>query len=527
VTATILLEMRQMTAAMAPQSISTQQPAISTPSRETTMNPQSLPSRVNFDTEMEDTSQITNALSGTQDQDISTTMEEDGVLSPPRISKRGLKTAPAESSSTEETQESTKASTEMVQARPFGHVYDKPKEQDQVPQEQVNSQASTKMPLFSGAAPNAEALAKFIPQETRNEASQESAAEQGLLANEDQVQEDPLANELLPLYPSSAPNAEALAKFPTQNQVHSKPTSTQLSIGQLSEEPHGQGPSHASGDLLLFSGAAPNAEALANFSRQEQGVEKPKALEQETDQHTNESQEQEATSITKKQPNFKDEHTRAEALEKFERGREQDDHSYKAEQTNDKSKPESEARDIEPGSNEQSTVYDNDDPDSREMQVWNAEHQARSPTHQEDRQLESIWEKAADSVDRSDRTNTTSTDERTDSTCTTEIVGESHDIGREKRQRPLANLKWENEIRRVVKVNSVAIVQQETEPRQGIESPDRKKRAAPSPNRGEPKDDDESSMSSAAAEELANAVLNQIQEAPSEAIAPAGPRENA
>jgi hypothetical protein len=66
-----------------------------------------------------------------------------------------------------------------------------------------------------------------------------------------------------------------------------------------------------------------------------------------------------------------------------------------------------------------------------------------------------------------------------------------------------------------------------SEPRLTIESPDRKKRAAPSPKRGKAKEDDESSMSSAVVEKLANAVLNQIQEAPAEAIAPTGPRKDA
>jgi hypothetical protein len=71
-----------------------------------------------------------------------------------------------------------------------------------------------------------------------------------------------------------------------------------------------------------------------------------------------------------------------------------------------------------------------------------------------------------------------------------------------------------------------AIVQKASAPKEGIESPDRKKRAAPSPSRPSNAEDDEASMTLSTAGELANAVFNQIQEVPSEAIAPAGPRKD-
>jgi hypothetical protein len=103
---------------------------------------------------------------------------------------------------------------------------------------------------------------------------------------------------------------------------------------------------------------------------------------------------------------------------------------------------------------------------------------------------------------------------------------EGQESGREKRQRPSAKSPWTHEIKKAIASNSLAIVQVNTEPRQGIESPDRKRRAAPSPKRGGTIEEDESSISSATVDELANAVLNQIQEAPKEANAPAGPRGN-
>jgi hypothetical protein len=102
--------MRQMMTAIAPLSINTQQQATTTPQRATA--PQSLPSRI-FEMEMEDTSQLTNALSGPQAQDATLKSEEDGVFSPPRISKKRQKSAPVESRSTEETQESTNESMEI------------------------------------------------------------------------------------------------------------------------------------------------------------------------------------------------------------------------------------------------------------------------------------------------------------------------------------------------------------------------------------------------------------------------------
>jgi hypothetical protein len=73
----------------------------------------------------------------------------------------------------------------------------------------------------------------------------------------------------------------------------------------------------------------------------------------------------------------------------------------------------------------------------------------------------------------------------------------------------------------------MAIVNKEIKPRESIESPDRKKRAAPSPARAKAEEEDELSMTSSAAGELAIAILHQIQEAPKEAKAPAGPRTDA
>jgi hypothetical protein len=156
------------------------------------------------------------------------------------------------------------------------------------------------------------------------------------------------------------------------------------------------------------------------------------------------------------------------------------------------------------------------------LQAWEDIFSDETSTQPEDKQLESIWSVKIDSVDRSDRAEK----DKKETEDTEGSMGKGNEgIGRDKRQRPHGDSKWREAIKRSAKGNSAAIVQQVTEPRQTIESPDRKKRAAPSPKRGEPKDNDESSMSSAMAEDLAKAVLNQIQEAPAEAIAPTAPRK--
>jgi hypothetical protein len=179
-------------------------------------------------------------------------------------------------------------------------------------------------------------------------------------------------------------------------------------------------------------------------------------------------------------------------------------------------------------------VFDNDDPNTSGTRVHDRKNLEGSTIHTEDRQLKSIWEKAIDSADRCDKRQGTKSlvgDSKTrelvewkSDSATTEEEGQ--ESGREKRQRPSVKSPWIHEIKRATASNSLAIVQVNTEPRQGIESPDRKRRAAPSPKRGGTNEEDDSSMTSTAVYELAYAVLNQTQEAPKGANAPAGPRGN-
>jgi hypothetical protein len=154
-TARILLEMHQMMTTITPSSITMQQQTTATPQRVTA--PQSLPSRI-FEMEMEDTSQLTNALSGPQVLDNTMKTKEDGVFSPPRISKKRQKSAPAESRSTEETQESTNESMEIGA----------PSFQEQ----EADTDLSNDLPVFSNAPAIAEALANCTPQYQEHEAPQ-------------------------------------------------------------------------------------------------------------------------------------------------------------------------------------------------------------------------------------------------------------------------------------------------------------------------------------------------------------------
>jgi hypothetical protein len=91
----------------------------------------------------------------------------------------------------------------------------------------------------------------------------------------------------------------------------------------------------------------------------------------------------------------------------------------------------------------------------------------------------------------------------------------------------LSQAAWAKANRKAAPVYSAEIVKKQTVPRRSAESPERKKRAAPSPERIPTPENDEASMTSSAAGELANEVLTQIQEASSEAKAPSGPRTDA
>jgi hypothetical protein len=264
-TARILLEMHQMMTAIAPSSITTQQHTTATTQRVTA--PQSLPSRI-FEMEMEDTSQLTNALSGPQFQDSTMKSEEDGVFSPPRISKKWPKSAPVESRSTEETQESTNESMEIGNAA-F--------------QEQEATIASRyNLPLFSGTAPYAEALANFAPQDHEQETHQDylKTIEQ---TQEPQEQEATLHSEILPLFSGTASNGGALEIFLQQDKGQEEPQVSYKTIEHPTHELQEQDPA-ASVHLPLFSGTASHAEAMANFSPKDQGQDETQVSSKEIEQ---------------------------------------------------------------------------------------------------------------------------------------------------------------------------------------------------------------------------------------------------
>jgi hypothetical protein len=315
-----------------------------------------------------------------------------------------------------------------------------------------------------------------------------------------------------------------MAKFSPQDQGQDATQASSKEIEQLINE-YQEKDKISNEDLTVVHGKATHAEATAAFLSQQNWIDAPQVSKEETEQATTEPQEQQYTAATEDLPSFTGATPKAEALANFlpqDKGKNVD--SLNSEELLSRSSADTH-KDVL-ANFAQMAHYDDNDSDIQEMQAWGDRFSDESPTHPEDRQLESIWKSKGDSVDRSNRTGTDKGETEGAATIA-DITERSEMTGRDKRQRPHANSMWREAIKRGAKGNSAAIVQQVTEPRQTIESPDRKKRAAPSPKRGEPKEDDESSMSSAVAEELANAVLNQIQEAPAEAIAPTGPRKDA
>jgi hypothetical protein len=306
----------------------------------------------------------------------------------------------------------------------------------------------------------------------------------------------------------------------------------------LQQDPEGEA-------TLLFSGTAPAAEALAKFSDPVQ-----------TSKSVQEKRDGEAGKPRKQQDEDEDQlvwHFQRDDELSTQQDREDKDPSLFPGAANaaealakfsDTPQPNS------PGK----TWYDSDDSDIKEMvnfaNQWGAQDQSEGSVQKEDRRLESIWKSNPHSADRQrepiekgdyDAGETLGNGGRDnevveqDSLTDQETVVapkrvastlERQESSRDKRQREMSQLAWAKEIRKAAGENSAAIIQKVPAPKEGIESPDRKKRAAPSPSRPSNADDDEASMTSSTAGELANAVFNQIQEAPSEAIAPAGPRKD-
>jgi hypothetical protein len=447
-TLNILSEMRQMMAAVAQTSASTQQSlqqrVASTPPRMPTTTQRSLPSRINIEAEMEEASQLTNTLSGVQLQDQMQKSVAEGSFSPPRTEKKRLSSELAASLSTEETQGSTLASESLNGSSDM--------QQDEPPLDGL--------------------ITQLEHDEHRIGASIHQERQVAPLASD----RAPVVGDLTHLsqQEKEAGKAEIGARDPSIQQGHQ--------------------------ETLLFSGTAPDAEALAKFYSD---LEDSDQWTQQTKELGKSEQGEHQPSFRqgcKNPPQFTEMGTNVEVTEKCVPKHDAVDQDSAQ----------------EPETSEQSKTYENDDPDAIERQAQRSQESQDSSSHQEDRQLESIWEKEIGSANRSDKTHTTAST----------AEDEQQDSGREKRQRPLANSPWAIELKKAAKSGAVAIVQQNTEPRKSIESPDRKKRAAPSPKRGGSKEEDDLSITSADVDELAKTVLYQIQEALTGAKAPSGPRKN-
>jgi hypothetical protein len=499
-TFSMFFELKQMMAASALATVATQHiphPMIaSTPPRRPTTTQQSPPSRINIDREMEDASQLTNTLSGTQVQDGTPTSEITGVFSPPRIEKMGQASDRQASFSTEETHESTQASTAphgtskkqlsipglsgLVTQLDHEESEYKAGDTKTAPMEVQDPQGQEPV-LFSGAAPYAGALEKFSVESNEMDTEARAHQEQGL---------NPVT-EYLPVYPGAAPDAEALAKFSVKAaiglDVHQDSQALALPNGTDNRR-EAQGQTDQA--LRNLSGTAQMAEALANFySEPEDNHQVPPQSKEPNEPRDSASdrQGQDLEGIL----NLPGTAPIAEALAKFY----SEPQSLSQSQLQGDNASESKA-------NQQSTVYDNDDPKLSVDRASEHLNPEGSKIHQEDRQLESIWEKAIDSasdkrqVARSsigDSEIAVSILERQEgdesgAEQSRELVEwkldsgtseeEGQESGREKRQRPLAKSPWTHEIKKAIASNSLAIVQVNTEPRQGIESPDRKRRAA-------------------------------------------------
>jgi hypothetical protein len=301
----------------------------------------------------------------------------------------------------------------------------------------------------------------------------------------------------------------------------------------------------------LFTGAAPAAEALANFSKPAQkselaqekrdGAVANTSVRRDTDDdplvwHFQRDVELDEPSTQQdhqdKDPSLLSIATpAAEALVKF-------------------------ASTPQPNSPEK-TWYDSDDSDIKEMvnfaNQWGSQDQNEGSVQTEYRRLESIWKSNPHSADRQREptaktgSDTGETEVKTlenvesDTEAAEQDLPKNHetkvestldeltmggqDSPREKRQREMSQSDWAKFNRKAVIEDRAAIVQKASAPKESIESPDRKKRAAPLPSRASNVEDNEASMTSSTAGDLANAVLKQIQEVPKEANAPSDPRK--
>jgi hypothetical protein len=473
---TLLSEFRQMMSA-GPLPVAT-----TTPLRPTTLAPQSLPSRINVNTEMEEASQITSTLSGIQGYETTNKSESSAILSPPRISKKRQAYKSTESKSTENTIESTNASSNTSNQTRYMSS-----------NEGLATQASPSRPIELAQDEQGE---KIPGKDGSNKAEQRVAATDMSFLEE---------------------------------------------LGASAKQDH-EGP-------LEISGTALDAEAMAKFAKTPTETEHTQELE--------EGEIQEECTMGGRQPGSLQDHEDLlpipirQAL--------------------------NELRAAEPTiKNCEETSNSNDDDTNDILSTWGGADSNRdsSSGHVEDKQLESIWKtnkesmtspqeqlpnqeievepkamandsggenaETTESNPHFSRESTPQGEQGRPSTEDGQIVQDEPKSSREhnlpgtegkcdkrdKRHRELPQTAQAREIKKVTKEGVVAIIQKIGGSRDSTESPDRKKRAAPSPGRVNTMDEDESSMTSSAAGDIANAVITQIQEAPKEAKAPSGPRKD-
>jgi hypothetical protein len=499
---TLLSEFRQMMSA-GPLPVAT-----TTPLRPTTLAPQSLPSRINVNTEMEEASQITSTLSGIQGYETTNKSESSVIPSPPRISKKRQAYKSTESKSTENTIESTKASSNTSEQTRY-----------ESSNEGLATQVSPSRPIELAQDEQGE---KIPGKDGSNKAEQRVATTdtsflEELVASAKQDHEGTLE------ISGTSPDAEAMAKF-AKSPTETKHTQ-ELEEGEIQEECSMGGCQPGSlqdhEDLLPIPGTAHYAEAMEKFSDTSKVLMKdfsPSSYLRMVRQTLNE--------LRAAEPPIK---------------------------------------------NCEETSNSNDDDTNAILSTWGGadSNGDSSSGHVEDKQLESIWKTNKESMTspqeqqpnqeievelKAGGENAETTESKPhfsrESTPQGEHGRHSTEDGqieqdkpkssrehnfprtegkcdkRDKRHRELPKTAQAREIKKVTKEGAAAIIQKVGGPRDSTESPDRKKRAAPSPGRVNTTDEDESSMTSSAAGDIANAVITQIQEAPKEAKAPSGPRKD-
>jgi hypothetical protein len=289
-TLSMLAAMRQMMEAAAQVAVAQQMPqqmVLPTPSRRQTMARQSLPSQVELDVDMEDASQLTNTLSGSQGQDHSQKLGADEVFSPPRITKKRQATRPASSLNTKETHASTasygSSSRQGTNLPSFGlitqldHDEAVKRTMGEITKQEskgtiIQSDKSGKEPLTLRTQHEREELLSRLDGEhevkdrlLQQEKETGKTTRESMEPRSQQVHEETLE------LSGTAPNAEALAKFQVQHEGMDQVPNQEEEAGKTTREPIEPRIRQDHEETIALSGTAPNAEALAKFSVEHEG----------------------------------------------------------------------------------------------------------------------------------------------------------------------------------------------------------------------------------------------------------------